>query len=213
MLLQGLRIAFAGLLTAAALSIASAQQLAASNRSPTPAIHRTATPLTSIWRSLSLGAFRDVEQLRAALRAAGVKVGTLAEQLLAPPGFSLSREATHVDLVALSPADLGLAAGGTLAEVHARARSLGFELCDPEVGPLLRLSYLDQPLGEFLSIAMLPNAARTEGPSTLTLGNGGAGLLLISGTARPDAVFPPTVRFVFVRPANARSEFAARASR
>jgi hypothetical protein len=30
--------------------------------------------------------------------------------------------------------------------------------------------------------------------------NGGAGLLLLGGDARPDLVVPSTIRFVFVRP-------------
>jgi hypothetical protein len=50
--------------------------------------------------------------------------------------------------------ELGASVEVSLHDIYARAVALGFELCPAEVGPTLRLNYLDQPLGEFLRIAM-----------------------------------------------------------
>ena len=111
---------------------------------------------------------------------------------------------TQLDLVLLSVAALGFRQGGTLADVHARAVRLGFELCPEEVGPQLRLQYLQQPVGEFLHVAMKPQ--RTYGGDLVdfTLANSGAGLSLLGGSAQPDLVVARNVVFVFVRPSPAQ---------
>jgi hypothetical protein len=51
-------------------------------------------------------------------------------------------------------AELGFKEGATYSGICARALELGLELCPAEVGPALRLAYKDQPLGEWLIIAM-----------------------------------------------------------
>jgi hypothetical protein len=52
----------------------------------------------------------------------------------------------------------GLATRPRFTTFYARAVALGFELCPGEVGPALRLNYVDQPPGDFLHIAMKPVA-------------------------------------------------------
>ena len=101
----------------------------------------------------------------------------------------------------LSALDLGFDGDETsVREIYARALGIGLELCPAEVGPILRLNYLDQPIGEFLNIAMWPIPPYDGELVDLTLGNGGAGLLLIGGDGGLDLVFAGRVRFVFVRP-------------
>jgi hypothetical protein len=56
-----------------------------------------------------------------------------------------------------------------------------------------RLQYLNQPLGEFLHIAMVPIAGRGGEPTDLTVANGGAGLVLIGGDAHPNLVMPSSL--------------------
>jgi len=64
----------------------------------------------------------------------------------------------------------------------------------------LRLEYLNQPIGEFLHIAMLPVATYGGDLVDLTVGNGGAGLILIGGDGSPDLKLHSSVKFVFARP-------------
>ncbi len=62
----------------------------------------------------------------------------------------------QVDLVQFSVEQLGLARGATLQEIFNQANKLDLELCPPQTGPELRLSYTDQPNEEYLRIAMDP---------------------------------------------------------
>jgi hypothetical protein len=128
-------------------------------------------------------------------------LGDSAAEIIGRPAFRLSRARADVDLVVLSVSELGFKdEGATMAEIHARAQQLGLELCPAEVGPQLRLQYLDQPLGEYLHIAMKPIAMYGGELVGLTVANGGASLVLIGGSADAGAVPHSSNRFVFVRP-------------
>ena len=179
----------------------------------------------AIWKTITLGSYRDVNALREDLdslhcglegSAAGIharaafvpgtaiplpcSLGESAAEIIGRPAFSLSKAATHADLVVVSVTELGFTGeGAAIADIYARARQLGLELCSAEVGPQLRLQYLDQPVGEFLRIAMEPIATYGGDLVDLTVANGGASLLLIGGDAHADAIVDPSVRFVFVR--------------
>jgi len=179
-----------------------------------------------VWKTVTLGTYRDVNGLRedldsrhcgldgavAAARrhaasVAGVSaplscsLGDIAAEIIGRPAFTLGNSRLDVDLVALSLVDMGFEGERVaIADVYARARQLGLELCPAEVGPQLRLQYLEQPLGEFLRIAMEPIATYEGELVDLTVANGGASLLLISGDARADSLVHPSVKFVFVRP-------------
>ena len=151
------------------------------------------------WKTIVLGTRDSANALRAALRMARCGVGDLASAVLDQPIFAVSGHETGIDLVVLSAADLGIETESvSLGEIYSRAVELHYGLCPAEVGPQLRLQYPDQPVGEFLWIAMEPIATSHENFVTFVVGNGGAGLILIGSGARSDLIVPSTVRFVFV---------------
>lgn len=178
-----------------------------------------------VWKTITLGTYKDVNMLREdldSLRCGAVAsdareqpafvpgtttplhcaLGESAAEIIGRPAFRLSRTKSTVDLVILSVPELGFEGERVaVADIYARARQLGLELCADEVGPQLRLQYLDQPLGEFLHIAMEPIATYVGELVELTVANGGASLALIGSPAQTDAIVHPRVRFVFVRPA------------
>jgi hypothetical protein len=78
-----------------------------------------------------------------------------------------------VDLVVVSGADLGTPTEPSLADVYARAHGHGLSLAPAEVGPQLRLEYLDQPIGEFLHVGMKPINTWSGEPTIFVLVNGG----------------------------------------
>jgi hypothetical protein len=151
-----------------------------------------------IWKTITLGTYDSAAALREAVRR---YTGRLAGQGLDGPNFSVSKTKTHIDLVLLSVAELGFEGeSAPLAEIYSRATQLGLEPVPAEVAPQLRLQYLDQPVGEFLHIAMKPLATERGDFVGLSLANGGAGLLLLGGDGRPNLSVPSTVRVVFARP-------------
>lgn len=130
------------------------------------------------------------------------ELGDSAGEIIGRPAFHLSRTRQQLDLVVVSLVELGFPADEEVAleDIYARADMLGFALCPAEVGPQLRLQYLDQPAGEFLHVGMQPIATYAGQLTDLTVGNGGSGLVLIGGDGRPNVTLPPITRFVFVRP-------------
>lgn len=153
------------------------------------------------WKTITIGMFADPMRLRNALDSMGCNVGGQAAEVLARPAFTVRSQETHVELVVLSPAQLGFTSDTvTLASVYERARQLGLELAAAEIGPQLRLQYLDQPMGEFLIIAMEPIKTWSGEPIVLNVANGGAGLILIGQDGRAAAEIPVASRFVFARP-------------
>jgi hypothetical protein len=82
-----------------------------------------------------------------------------ADEILGRPAFPFIKSPVELDLVVLSVFKLGFSDRASLHDIYARAVAQGFELCPAEVGPALRLNYLDQPLGEFLEQGSYLSAA------------------------------------------------------
>jgi hypothetical protein len=158
---------------------------------------------------------KGVNAIREAMEAAPchILIDDDADEILGRPTFPFIKTPVELDLVVLSvfelgfgdhasrnDIELGASVEVSLHEIYARAVALGFELCPAEVGPALRLNYLDQPLGEFLHIAMQPVAQYTGELVDFSVDNAGAGLVLVGGNGHPDVTLLGAVRFVFVRP-------------
>lgn len=184
---------------------------------------------TPIWKTIALGTYRNANVLREALDSVrcsiekSVKVAgrasptpaiyddgpttpfchleALANEIIGRPAFALSRTRTEVDLVVLSVFELGFGKqGASLKDIYARAKSLGFALCPPEVGPQLRLQYLEQPPGEVLHIAMEPIAKYDGDLASLALENGDWGFVLFGYHISGVEVMYSRALFVFVKP-------------
>jgi len=160
-----------------------------------------------IWRTITLGTYKGVDDYRDAMDLARIKIGDAADEILGRPAFPYAKMKTDVELAVLSAAELGVESDeSSLLEVYERARQAGLELCPAEVGPQLRLDYRSQPLGEALDIAMEPVATYRGDPTILTLVNWGTGLLLIGRDGRSESKVNRISRFVFALPTNGRLE-------
>jgi len=95
-------------------------------------------------RTIRIGGLSKAE-LRRKLEDAAVALNAYAEQLFASDRFETCETSRHVDIAVLSVGDLGLPAGGTMAEIVKRAAELGLQPCLLELGPHFRLQFLDQP--------------------------------------------------------------------
>jgi hypothetical protein len=94
-------------------------------------------------RVVRCGAVSRVDLLERLARA-GVNLNDYARILFESDGFVTSGEAFTVSIVETSPAGLGLAVGMTLPRIVDAAMARGLRPCPLELGPHLRLQYLDQ---------------------------------------------------------------------
>src|SRR5262245_8442749 len=183
-----------------------------------PLLAAYTTPIaleTAIWKTITVGGSKGVNAIRQAMDSAPcpIFIGDEADEILGRPAFPFNKTPFELDLVVLSVFDLGFgdpisrndielgaSVEASLRDIYARAPSLGLSLCPAEVGPALRLNYLDHPLGEYLHLAMQPVARDSGELIDFRIGNGGAGLMLVGGNGHSDVKFPGATRFVFVRP-------------
>jgi hypothetical protein len=86
-------------------------------------------------------------QLIQELKRCSVSMNEYGEILFADERFMTSETKYSLKTVELTVMDLGFPDGATTAQLFKRASELGLELCPLELGPHLRLEYLDQPEG------------------------------------------------------------------
>lgn len=135
----------------------------------------------------------------------------LGEQLFAAESFSTSAEYLSLETVELTVHDLGLPEGATLSGIFKRANELGLKLCPVELGPCLRLQYLDQPGGRPSQQYQAPKGSITVAseilnsdenfPKGFYLRNIEGELWLRGYTADEGHVWAPENHFVFMKSA------------
>ena len=112
-----------------------------------------------IWKTIKLGTGpKTVKDFRRALEKDGCRVSDWVTDLLGKPAFSVAKEQIEVDLVKVTVAELGFPNGATVHDIYEAAFKLDLVRCPNEVGPQLRLQYLDQPMGEWILVGMDPIA-------------------------------------------------------
>lgn len=159
-------------------------------------------PLTrgfDIWRTIRIGTgLGTPDDFLRALETAGVRVGARAASTISGSGFASAIKETELDLVNLSAPQLGARAGSTLAEISETALGLGLKLCPPEVGPQLRLQYLDQPIYEWLFVAMEPIVGTDGRPGLFLIERDANGLCLLCHSHDSGEGWRADSRFLFV---------------
>lgn len=153
----------------------------------------------SVWKTIRLGTcIKAADAFRTAIKATGMFISAMGDDILSKPAFSASSEEMEIDLVVVSNHELGFTEGAKLEDTYARAVELGLRLCPNEVGPQLRLQYEDQPNGEWLLIAMEP-IADSDGDQLLfdVMRNDDGGQYLHGFYGEPGAIWSEDIRFVF----------------
>jgi len=154
-----------------------------------------------VWKTVELGVYKTPDAYRAALATGMLRSGDWVTNFLGKPAYKCASVATSVDLVLVSVADLGFQRGALYSEICERAQQFGLRLCAAEVGPALRLAYVDQPRGERLIIATKPSADTHEDLDLFVMEVSGGGGLWLRGDCGPqDRYWEPDRRFVFVGP-------------
>ncbi len=158
-------------------------------------------PQFPVWKTVKIGTgLKSFDDFLREFRGQSIKVSDWATDMMQRPAFGVADQQQEVDLVVVSGADLGFTKAAPRSKIYRRAIKLGLQLCPAEVGPQLRLQYADQPMDEWLLIGMEP--LRDSGGTLCVFGVGrdSDGLWLGSYYGRPDYMWDPDYRWVFVRP-------------
>jgi hypothetical protein len=152
-------------------------------------------------------------ELLAALDSKGIQLNEIGRTLFAHDKFTTSPTISILRTVERAVADLGFAVGATIDQMHERAAQLGLSLCPLELGPHLRLQFLDQPEG---SVGYPPSQHRAP-PGSITIASPELaqdesipkgfylrrieGILWLRGyRSGPEHLYSPEDRFVFCCP-------------
>ncbi|MBI0580000.1 helicase [Neobacillus cucumis] len=99
-----------------------------------------------ITRTVEVGGLTK-SQLIQKLQQVSILMNKYGERLFADDKFTTSDTKYSLTTVELTVTDLGFPDGATTAQLFKKAFELGLELCPLELGPHLRLEYLDQREG------------------------------------------------------------------
>ncbi len=156
----------------------------------------TTDPITSIWRTITIGNIAR-DQFGSMLKERGMNVSDWSVDIMKQGAFTVAEQEEQIDLVNVSVAELGFDKAIRYDAICARAKERGLELCPPEVGPQLRLQYLDQSLGEWLRVAMEAIRGSDGDLNVFRVEHHDDGLWLGSYYGKPDDLWYPGGRFVF----------------
>ena len=158
------------------------------------------------WRMVAIGFYKNATAMRDALSDAGrrIAVGETANEIMGRPLFQYAQSPKRLRLYRVTGFDLGYHDDGnvSLRDIYQRASELEYDLCPAEVGPMLRLSYLDQAAGEFLEIAHLPVHRYGGQPIRFMVGYDGWTFLLLGNVGDLEImVSAQSLVFVFCKAA------------
>ncbi len=111
----------------------------------------------TITRTVDVGGLTKSELIQE-LQRNSISMNVSAERLFADDRFITSDTSYKLKTVELTLRDLGFPGGATAAQTFERASEVGLELCSLELGPHLRLQYLDQPAGFYFDKAYIPGS-------------------------------------------------------
>ena len=105
-----------------------------------------------IFKTISIGGITK-NQLIEQLVEAGIQFNEYAKILFEHQRFSPINKPEKVQLVKVTLSDLGMDNPCSFQEVVNRASTLGLRICPLYCAAFLRLEYLDQPEGPYLTVA------------------------------------------------------------
>jgi hypothetical protein len=158
--------------------------------------------MSPCWRMVAIGVYKNVTAMRAALDGAErrIAISQTADEIMRRPLFQYAQSPALLRLYRVRGSELGYQDDGdvSLRDIYQRTSELEYDLCPAEVGPMLRLSYIDQPTGEFLEIAHVPVHRYGGQPIRLMVGHDGSTFLLLGKVGDLETMVPArSLVFVF----------------
>lgn len=169
-------------------------------------------PTCPTWKTIQLGTrLKFAEDFYQALHKDGCRISVCATDILGKPSFSVASQATEVDLIKVTVSELGFPNGASVHDIYETALKRGLVRCPAEVGPQLRLQYLDQPMDDWILVGMEPITGSDGGLEVFLVARGGNGRWLDRSSGRPGNIWPGGIQWVFVRPRHWKSSFGLKA--
>jgi hypothetical protein len=151
----------------------------------------------AIRRTIELGSLTKAELLKTFAQHS-IQMNEMGTRLFADAPCTPAEDSCHLETVELKVRDLGIPAGSTSAQIFQAASQLGLDLCPVDAGPYLRLQYLDQPEGHWITVAS-PKLREGDYPNGFYLRRLPDGLWLRGYWAAPEHVWDADDHFIFCR--------------
>lgn len=150
-----------------------------------------------VFKEISIGGLSK-EQLINQLVKAGIQFNKYANTLFEHPSFSPGKQTESVKLVKVNLSDLNMSSPCSFREVITKASNLGLRTCPLYLGAFLRLEYLDQPEGPYLTIASPRPGNDEDYPTGFYVRNVDGSLWLRGYRANGDSEWPVDNEFIFL---------------
>ncbi|MGZ3747537.1 MAG: hypothetical protein ACXVCD_09385 [Pseudobdellovibrionaceae bacterium] len=151
-----------------------------------------------VFKEISMGGVTK-EQLISQLLEKNIQFNKYAHMLFEHPSFSMKNESENVKLVKVKISELGITKPFFYQEIVNKASSIGLKLCPLYLGAFLRLSYLDQPEGPYLTIASVKPEEDENYPNGFYIRNFDNALWLRGYRATDDYEWPIDSEFIFLK--------------
>jgi len=149
-----------------------------------------------VWKVIELGTYKSIDEIWESFEDKGIGLSNCGNDILSK--ILLTKTKKEVTLHKATVKELTGKHVATIREIYEAIRIKGYELCPAEVGPQLRLQYLDQSKLEPLLIAMEPVTDRDGNPSVFGLYSGGARLRLYGNYSQSVDGWDSDNQFVFL---------------
>lgn len=150
-----------------------------------------------VFKEISIGGLTR-EQLIQRLIEAGIQFNEYADALFKHSAFSPGDTVEKVKLVKAKLHDIGLVNPCSFEDIVNRASNLGLKLCPLYLGAFLRLEYLEQPDGPYLTIASIKPEGDENYPNGFYIRNHGNSLWLRGYRAYGRCEWPSENEFIFL---------------
>ncbi len=152
----------------------------------------------NVFREITIGGLTK-EQLFQKLSVAGIQFNNYANILFDHPHFLPSAKAEKVKLVKVSLVELGLTDTCSFEEFESRATELDLQLCPLYLAAFLRLDYMDQLAGGYLTIASKKPESNENYPNGFYIRNSENTLWLRGYKSDGFAGWPAQNEFIFMK--------------
>lgn len=149
-----------------------------------------------VFKEISVGG-KTAEQLIQQLSEKGIQFNKYAHMLFEHPSFSANNETRSDRLFKVNLLDLQLEKPSVFQDIVAKAEDFGLKLCPLHLAAYLRLGYLDQPEGPYLTVASARLESDESYPRGFYVRNLEKTLWLRGYCASDDWEFPLDMEFIF----------------